>query len=298
VTVVDDSDNRRTEEAVSSYVILAASKGIRVQYIRNNKARGNTIAKNMCGRASKGDIVLFLDDDVTLDKDYIRELTLFYESHPDAIGVQGYWGDHAKWTIEKELVNLFNRAFRLSCHIRGKCLVYQSFEPVYPRFLAEPMKCEWLSGCNQSYRKFILDEFSFDEKLKRYSPGGEEVDFSYRIYRKFGAVLYITPRARLVHRNSTASRTPTRNLVYLRNIYIEYFFNKNMSQTLRNKTLFAWSKLGRLLTYLLFDLRFHRKENPILQSTRAYFDALGICWKHKGELQEGKLEFADAFLIY
>jgi cellulose synthase/poly-beta-1,6-N-acetylglucosamine synthase-like glycosyltransferase len=39
---------------------------------------------------SKGDIVLFLDSDVVLEKNFIEEVLRVFKERPDAIGVAGY----------------------------------------------------------------------------------------------------------------------------------------------------------------------------------------------------------------
>lgn len=49
-----------------------------------------THARNTGAKLAKGDIVLYLDDDVILDRDYLKGLLKVYTDYPNTKGVQGF----------------------------------------------------------------------------------------------------------------------------------------------------------------------------------------------------------------
>jgi glycosyltransferase involved in cell wall biosynthesis len=73
VIIVDDSDNDKIENLITEENGIFENKNIDLRYIRNKRGKSLTIARNVGIDNSTGDVVLFLDDDVILDKDYIKE---------------------------------------------------------------------------------------------------------------------------------------------------------------------------------------------------------------------------------
>jgi glycosyltransferase involved in cell wall biosynthesis len=70
LVIVDASDNPKTGEYAKS---LKGNIAIRTIYI-NQTQGGMDVARNMGVEKSTGDIVLFLDDDVILNKEYNQEI--------------------------------------------------------------------------------------------------------------------------------------------------------------------------------------------------------------------------------
>jgi hypothetical protein len=174
---------------------------------------------------------MFLDDDVVLDKHYIRVILSIYAQFPSAMGVQGLIKN-----IENPnyFVSLFNRLFYLGHNegLRSRVLPSASCTyPSIPEGSSSPVSCEWLSGCNQSYRKEVFLTLQFDENLKRYSYK-EDVDLSYRVFKTWPLSLYLAPAARCDHNVSQAGRLPKKERIEMEEVYSLYFFYKNIDQNL------------------------------------------------------------------
>lgn len=75
----------------------------------------------------------------------------------------------------------------------------------YPYSLTKTVNCEYLHGSNFGVRRYLLAEFCWDERLKKYSYL-EDVLFSHTVYRKYPDGLYITPHAVCIHKHSMEAR--------------------------------------------------------------------------------------------
>jgi GT2 family glycosyltransferase len=147
---------------------------------------------------------LFIDDDVTLDRDYIKTISRYFEDHPEVDGVTG-WID-----TEYHRENVLKRLLRACVGAVLPSLVPASlFIPrasrgysIYPVFRlpgTDSVPAEWLSGCNMAYRSSIFDEgYRFDERMEGYALG-EDREFSNRLYHD-GKQLRLVYGARLIHR--------------------------------------------------------------------------------------------------
>lgn len=298
VLVVDDSPDSKTHEVVSALAPRFQSESIELKYIKNTRERGLTIARNIGASLSRGNVILFVDDDVALDKEYLNELLVVYRANRNAIGVQGLWSGNIRLTARFKILNALNIIFLLPCFENGKCRILRSFVPSYPINLNHTIACEWLSGCNQSYLRTVFNEFKFDENVRRYSYG-EDIDFSYRLHKKYPDSLFITPNAVLVHKSSPSSRTPNKNLSYIRAIYWEYFFRKNMPQTNLNRLMFRWSSIGVMITSALASfIRWMAFSPSGSMCFHHVFQAQIICLKHREQLKRGDLRFVDHYIQY
>ena len=90
IIIVDDSNNDEIENLIDQRIKEFNEKNIILKYIRNEKERSIAIARNIGIENSKGNVILFLDSDVILEEDYIKEMLKVYKQKQNAIGVQGY----------------------------------------------------------------------------------------------------------------------------------------------------------------------------------------------------------------
>ena len=293
ILIVDDSDNKEIENLVKHRKNEFKEKDIPLKYIRNKKEKSLTIARNIGIENAIGDIILFLDDDVILDKDYIKEILRIYEEYPNALGVQGY-------ITNIDLSKFWNRINKIlfrGHHEKDKCRVLPSTYTTYPYLLDKVITCQWLSGSNQSYRRNILRHFKYDENLKRYSYK-EDVDLSYQMFKQCRNSLYISPYAKLVHKASECERLPNKMLIYMKHIYSLYFFYKNIDQNIKNKIIFIWCWSGCLIlnaSIAILSLIIRGSKSGLV--TVIYtIGAYVTCIRHLKEIKEGDLGFFNRAL--
>jgi GT2 family glycosyltransferase len=305
VIIADDSDNADTRELVEEIRKRFLDMGISLKYLHNPSGtiRSTTRAQNVGLRWAKTDYVLFLDDDVVLDKRFIEEILNVYEKYPRAKGVQGYVTTARKPnSTSSRLSNLVYKSLFWSSYGKDDCRVLPSVCTTYPYELSEIEECQWLSGCNQSYRREILENHRFDEKLVGYAIL-DDLDLSYRLFKKYPRSLYITPYAKVFHKRSIASRANPKALIYMRTAYRMYFFYKNIEQSPINKTIFTFSNLSLVVgqfiietVRLLFKQDLGEKVNTSFsrcakELVQSYIYAL----RHHNEIKNGNLNFIERY---
>ncbi|MEM3566639.1 MAG: glycosyltransferase family A protein [Candidatus Bathyarchaeia archaeon] len=89
VIVVDDTSTDVIESVCESYYNRFKKFDIKPAYVRNYKEPSLTIARNIGVSIAKGDVILFLDNDVVLHTDYIEKVLEVFNNNPNALGVQG-----------------------------------------------------------------------------------------------------------------------------------------------------------------------------------------------------------------
>lgn len=284
IVIVDNSADNRTEAFVKRMSSVFQRNNIDLRYTRN-KELSLTVSRNIGVKLSKGDIVFFMDDDVVLEKRYIKNILMVYEKYPSALGVEGRVGNWRIFSRKDRLLWFLRRLFFLFSFEANRCRVLTSGYNTYPVPLTEITKCQWLSGTS-SYRSNVFRNFQFDERLRRWA-FKEDVDFSYRIYKSSPGRLYITPNAIYFHEYSDQARFPKKAVRYMMTVYSAYFFYKNIKQTLGAKYCFA---LSLIFGFMVDSIMSRGKSSK--------YDALSIMYMLSNirQIRKGDLRFFDDFL--
>ena len=239
VVIVDASD-RPQEEDIRR---LLAGGGVRLKYLTTEP--GRTMQLNRGVRASSGDPIFFVDDDVELDDRFHEEiLDAFEQGGPNVGGVQGRIIDDIR---PSPLGSAFRAFFLLSRHTKdGAARLLPSGYYTSPAFPTEVQEAEALRLCGLAYRRRVFDEFEFDEWLGK---GGyalkEDVDFSYRVSRRYR--LLVTPHAGFRHFKSTTERVGIRQKSRMHIVNNYFLFRKNLEGSALQWAAFCWAMIGRLL---------------------------------------------------
>jgi GT2 family glycosyltransferase len=288
VIVVDNGTGPETEMLARELEPRFEELQISLRYLRNGKGNSLTVARNQGVRESKGDIVLFLDDDVVLDGDYICQIDKVYQENPDAVGVQGYF-KIGKISLSG---NLLRRFFFLFHYEKDACRVLRSVTATYPYKLGKIISCEWLSGANHSWKKGIVN-IEYDENLKKYSEG-EDLDFSYRLFKQYPGRLFITPFAKLIHKASPGGRMMSQDLAFMTEVYGLYLFFKLFGSGRHGLALFVWSRIGKVFVSILqaaYGFSFDK-----LREAGLFLQASFYSLYHIKEIKQGDLSFFNGKL--
>lgn len=253
ILIVDDGALDR--EAI---VGLVGQQGIPCHYLRK-ATPGLAASRNLGVQHAKGDIILFLDDDVLLDPRYIAAIMALFAADPTGRlgGVTG--------TLQIEYaagVRSFLRFFGLDGTTPGAILPSGSGILVRQGEITQPMAVQWLSGCNMAYRRAVFAQFHFDQRLGAYG-WGEDRDFSYRVGQRYQ--LMATPAAQLIHLKATGGRINARYMGFMETNYLYRFFAKNMPKQPRNWLALSWSLLGIMVKNGLLLLRAQERRTAVEQ---------------------------------
>ncbi|CDM69228.1 Glycosyl transferase, family 2 [Clostridium bornimense] len=175
VIIIDNNSKDNTKDTVYNYI----NKGLNIKYFLEENI-GLSFARNKGIDVSKGNIIIFLDDDTQISKGYLQAIKEFYSVNPEVVFAAGKI--NPIWTIEKP--KWFSKAFS---SIVGETL-YGDEDRVLKRG-------EMPIGANMIFKREVFDEVGkFNINLgiqgdKLYL--GEESDLYNRIVKKGYEVYYI-----------------------------------------------------------------------------------------------------------
>jgi glycosyltransferase involved in cell wall biosynthesis len=196
--IVDQSKTDESERCVHKlFAEHPKAAQIALRYTRDSRINGLTMARNFALNQTHCDVVLFLDDDVELEPDFVERLLEGYQEDPSVTGISGIITNYTAGTGGYRLwqalfVHGPFRDERQEIYHRADSLRAAGRIPV-TRF----------GGGLMSFRASKIEGLQFDKNL-RGACEGEDVDFCMHLPP--GARLEIDPRARLVHNASPAAR--------------------------------------------------------------------------------------------
>lgn len=212
--LVDEQDARR-ERPVVRYVASAASL---------------TFQRNRGIDEARGDVIVFIDDDVAVPTDVFSHLA---EAYADAsiVGATGR-------VVEPHAKRIGGVGSRLRALFPGTPPGrFTRFG--YPRYVREaeapPTQVEYMLGCFMSARRDVAAAVRFDEALTGYALAEDE-DFSYRLSRE-GPIRYLPDLVVHHEKFGFSSKDPRElNRLVVRNR--AYLFRKNFAHTRRARAEF------------------------------------------------------------
>jgi GT2 family glycosyltransferase len=291
VILINSNPNREVEKPFEELFKHFRNSGIAVKRIHiPNSSLPH--ARNTGVRFAKGNIILFIDDDVILDREYLKYILRTYYNHPDAMGVQGFITNRIsknnpliKWSILKFIWWLLQRGYyEVGIHRQ-----LPSLYEVLPYQLTKSIRRESFSGTNMSFRREVFNHLEFDERLKKYAIG-EDKDFSYRIHRLFPGSLYQTPNAKLIHVEAPGGRLPSKQYEFMKQIYHLYLFYKLFDHTIENKLRYVLGRIGDLVLQVLIFIKSGFKKEKAIKIIYM-FDAMKVALLNKNRIKKGDINF-------
>lgn len=230
--VVDQSPGDESRRAVET--LLAGSPPLRVDYVHDTTITGLVDAKRVAAGRADGEVVCFLEDDVVLEPDYFEQIERGFTVCPEMLGCCGVVTNLPPLpAFYVGLFHLFHRGMfadrRVGIHgfAQGRGLAL--------------IPCDYLSGGLSAYRREVFGAVPFDTANQLFMT--EDIDFSTRAARRFGARFFINPNARLAHYMSPLNRAAVgaRQRRKAREFCVFY---KKRRQGLADALAFAWLLCG------------------------------------------------------
>ena len=180
IIVVDDASPHLDAERLH-----AATAPLELQLLRNEQNQGRARARNAALRVASGDIVVFLDSDMTVGTNFLRAHAQRHQNHAEAVFVGNI-------RFAKEIPST-----SLTRYLEGRGVHrVDEDKPI-------PFNC-FVTGNSSVRRSSLLRVGFFDEDLTAY--GGEDLELGYRLHLA-GIPLYYAPEA-LSHHNHLRSLEP------------------------------------------------------------------------------------------
>jgi len=241
--IVDQSDT--VESKRSAFEILESYDYKSCVYIYSRDIKGLVEAKHVGTKHAKGEIILFLEDDIILDRQYIEVMKNCFQTHPDLVGCCGVITNPPSSSfIKRYIFDVFHTG-----------LFHDPRNQIY----GENQNNEYnltpsnkLSGGCSAWKAQVFENIHFDTFNGFHML--EDIEFSMRVAKIYRRELYINMDAKLQHNCSPINRDNEYDRQ--RKKLIEYFiFYKKKSESFRHLVEFVWLLMGLLLDALFQSVR-------------------------------------------
>ncbi len=221
LVIVDNNSNDETAEITKSFCLDQPY----ARYLYEEKP-GLSHARNKGILESSGNVIVFIDDDVYLDQNWLHAVERVFANHPDAAAFGGksipqFENGRPEWLKEWMAGMYGDTGF--------------GDDPRWVEFPKIPF------GLNMGFRRWVFDQIGlFNPKLGRVKGSllsNEEVDIFWRIAQA-GLKVYYAPEALLYHR-IPASRSDPKWI-------IERYYWQGISTVVFDQIIHPQSKLALL----------------------------------------------------
>ncbi|MDB9524441.1 hormogonium polysaccharide biosynthesis glycosyltransferase HpsN [Oscillatoria sp. CS-180] len=218
-------DQTRDHQPATQHYLQETSEGGQIQWLQVDWA-SLPAARNYGIERSRGDIILFIDDDVELPAGYLKAHAQILVSKPEVGAVAGRVFDRMKLGDNPDLSIDY-----LPEEAMDPGIAWYYIDLVHT---TQPQQVITARGCNMSFRRDIFGKHGlrFDERF-RGNAVREESDFCLQI-RQTGYIVWYAPEANLIHLGEETGGChdiSTRSLSYQITFYHNHFLMglKNLS---------------------------------------------------------------------
>lgn len=239
--IVDQSDDYESKLIVDKNFLNYFNCNL--IYIHNRNIKGLVDAKHVGVEKSLGDIICFIEDDVVLEAEYLKQIELGFSKKSNMIGCSGVITNPPKIIFfYKFLFKIFHRGIFKDKRID----VHKKYNGYNNNFIMSNM----LSGGVSAWRREVFENVKFDMVNGFHML--EDIDFSTRVAKHFGNCLYINPNVRLAHYSSQTNRDvlDIRQRRKVRECFTYYKKRKDWSSATIS---FYWLLIGMLLEALFLS---------------------------------------------
>lgn len=234
IIVIDQSSDEDSYKVVQAEFREAGRRSSvlpALKYVHDPSIKGVSAARNHALTIASEAVWLFLDDDVILETNFIKELIYVYASSSEIDGVSGVITNYRPFPL---LLRTWMRIFALGPFTEGRLPIYWQADKLRDAGL---FRVKGFSGGLMSFRSQVARNGRFDTRIG----DAEDVDFCLNLGGS--RVLVIAPRARLRHMSSPVGRA--------QNLWLgkfaasqSFLYRKNWHGSFINRVCFAWLCMG------------------------------------------------------
>lgn len=265
IIVVDDASTDGTAE-------MMQIEFPDIALLRNEKNSGTSVSRNRGAKRARGEYVIFLDNDISVENNTLATLVDFLKNHPEAgivtarlfseDGSQRWWNVGYDMNAFRGLVGVLLRNLRIKFSRSGVIKnVYERFElNLWDHRSVRTV--DWvIEECFAMPRKVFEQVGGFDEAFFMYHEGP---DLCRRV-RSAGYAVYFTPEATAtVHEGHVHSDTD-RSAFFTRSLYRYY---KKHYFYLKSNPVFFWLAQGLVIAFAKIQKNFASTKTKKLRYPR------------------------------
>lgn len=255
-------------------------QAFKVKYIGNliykvAETPSSTQARNMGMSLASNDIIVFMDDDVSVDIDTFVNLFGIMDNCEYAM-----IGGIDKLAIANG--NIFPYVFAMrSYRFRNQGHVTKGMFGRYPTTIIKEVPTQWAMGYFFAIKRSLTEHWNlqFDEAISQYAYA-EDLDFTYQYWRhaqKENLKCVLTPYVKVSHLCSKEWRTASKRISYAM-VFNRYYLSQKHFGTFGAFMILYWSNMGVLIKKIIKN-----------DNVRHFVSALNDCRKYKKDIKHGIL---------
>ena len=223
IVVIDQSDDVLTKSSVTALCAVAAERSVSLRYIRT-ETRGLSRARNIGVQEAACDVLLFTDDDVIVERDWVKLVAAEFQRYSDLQIMYGSVLLPASYDYRTEFIP-------------------HTFVPTLrPVGLFHPAALSGI-GANMALRRTLLEKVGqFNEQLGAGSPVpcAEDFDMSLRaLTHSAGLRVHLLDEARVIHHAGARKGEAYKTFTHITGYGIGQFWHYSIhsAKDIRTRTL-------------------------------------------------------------
>ena len=183
IIVADDGSKDDTRKVVEYF---EKKSDLQLSYFfQENQGQG--IARNNAIKKAKGDIIVFIGDDIIVTPDFLHEhLRYHLRKSRENNAVLGFTDWHPKLKLTRFMRWLTNGS-SIFGRFGGHQFAYEKLEG------KEEADFNFFYTSNISLKRSLIEKYPFDPSFSGY--GWEDIELGYRLYKRENLRLYYNPKA-------------------------------------------------------------------------------------------------------
>lgn len=237
VVIIEQGDATETRRNVGSYSLPFLVS------IYEQDEKSSAVARNRGAQESTGDIIFFFDDDTEVGTAYIETAQEYLHAYPQTLGLTGRFTKEVSRALWRRLFGIFFNVY--SWRARNIVLPSGSYDFIRGAHAKEEQALEWMRGGNMVFRRAIFDEgFHFNTHFKKWA-FGEDVMFTFQIYKQHPNSLRYLPNLQIQHHEEQENKMLSEHVLKMKIVYRYIFWKREVWQGKWWRTLaYLWSQIG------------------------------------------------------
>ena len=296
IIIVDQGDVERTRRVVERFPGLHAT-------ILPQATPSLTRARNRGVERARGDYIVFIDDDSEIPPSHVAAALACFHGNPRAVGVTGpvkapprrprAQPGRSLRAFARRIEGIVNTILLVQSVSRSRVLRSGSNSPAVRTHRRHDT--QWLPGCHCAFRRRVFDDgLRFPTDFIGWG-FGEDVVFSYQVYKRYGAgSLRFDPAFTSTHHPSPRSRHSRAAAIRMMVVYRFLFWYREVRrESVVDLACYLWGQLGFVLSNPLRGLR---EERP-LRALKAAAGAYRFLLKHWRAAVENRIDY-NHFILH